>query len=67
MSVSNRAKSFETPVENLGFLKETAKELFQRLLEETPEELKARRLGVKISGFSVGRQAQKHITEFVKD
>ncbi|HVP40715.1 MAG TPA: DNA polymerase IV [Candidatus Krumholzibacteriaceae bacterium] len=67
MSGSSRAKTFETPVENLDVLKNTAKELFQKLLEETPEELKARRLGVKISGFSVGRQAQRHITEFVED
>jgi len=67
MSVSSRAKSFEAPVDSLDVLKEVTKELFQKLLEETPEELKARRLGVKISSFSVGRQAQKHITEFVKD
>lgn len=67
MSASSRAKTFDAPVESLDVLKNTAKELFQRLLQETSEELKARRLGVKISGFVVGRQAQKHITEFVKD
>lgn len=64
MSGASRAKTFDAPVESLDVLKNTAKELFQKLLEETPEELKARRLGVKISGFAVGRQAQKHITEF---
>jgi DNA polymerase IV (DinB-like DNA polymerase) len=67
MSASSRARTFETPVESLEVLKNTAKELFQKLLEETSEGLKARRLGVKISGFSVGRQSQKHITEFVED
>lgn len=67
MSGSSRAKTFEAPVDSLDVLKKTTKELFQKLLEETPEELKARRLGVKISGFSTGRQAQKHITEFVED
>lgn len=64
MSGASRAKTFGSPVESIDVLKTTAKELFQKLLEETPEELKARRLGVKISGFAVGKQAQKHITEF---
>ena len=67
MSGSSRAKTFDASVESLDVLKSTAKELFQKLLQETPEELKARRLGVKISGFAVGGQAQKHITEFVED
>jgi len=67
MSASSRAKTFDAPVESIDVLKNTAKELFQKLLEEISEELKARRLGVKISGFAVGRQAQKHITEFAKD
>jgi DNA polymerase IV (DinB-like DNA polymerase) len=67
MSGSSRAKTFEAPVESLDALKDTAKELFQKLLEEIPEELKARRLGVKISGLAVGRQAQRHINEFAED
>lgn len=65
MSTPSRSKTFETPIERLETLKETTEELFQKLLDEIPEELKARRIGVKISNFSVGRQAQKHITEFV--
>jgi DNA polymerase IV (DinB-like DNA polymerase) len=65
MSTPSRSRTFETPIENLETLKETTKELFQKLLVEVPVELKARRIGVKISNFSVGRQAQKHITEFV--
>jgi DNA polymerase IV (DinB-like DNA polymerase) len=67
MSASSKAKTFDATVESLDVLKNTAKELFQKLLEETQEELKARRLGVKISGFALGRQAQKRITEFVKN
>jgi DNA polymerase IV (DinB-like DNA polymerase) len=65
MSTPSRSKTFEAPVENLETLKDTARELFQKLLDEIPEELKARRIGVKISNFSIGRQAQKHITEYV--
>ena len=65
MSTPSRSKTFATPIENLETLKEATKELFQKLLAEIPIELKARRIGVKISNFSVGRQAQKHITEFV--
>jgi DNA polymerase IV (DinB-like DNA polymerase) len=65
MSTPSRSKTFETPIESLETLKETMKELFQKLLAETPVELKARRIGVKISNFSVGKQVQKHITEFV--
>jgi DNA polymerase IV (DinB-like DNA polymerase) len=65
MSMPSRSKTFETPIENLETLEETTKELFQKLLAETPEELKARRIGVKISNFSIRRQTQKHLTEFV--
>lgn len=65
MSTPSRSKTFETPIDSLETLKETTKELFQKLLDEIPEELKARRIGVRISNFSVGRQAQKHITEYV--
>ena len=65
MSTPSRSKTFGTSIESLAVLKETAKELFQKLLDEIPEDLKARRIGVKISNFSVGGQAQKHITEYV--
>jgi len=64
MSTPSRSRTFEAPVENLETLKATVKELFQKLLVEVPAELKARRIGVKISNFSATRQAQKHITEF---
>ena len=67
MTTASRAKTFDAPVESLDVLKNTAKELFEKLLEETPKEIQARRLGVRISGFTAGRQAQMHITEFVKD
>lgn len=64
MNGVSRAKTFDVPVESLDILKITTRELFQKLLDETPEDLKARRLGVKISGFTVGKQAQKRLTEF---
>jgi DNA polymerase IV (DinB-like DNA polymerase) len=65
MSTPSRSKTFETPVESLEILKEIVRELFQKLLNEIPETLKARRIGVKISNFSAGGQAQKRITEYV--
>ena len=64
MSTQSRSRTFEAPIESLEALKVTAKELFQKLLADVPAELKARRIGVKISNFSMTRQAQKHITEF---
>jgi DNA polymerase IV (DinB-like DNA polymerase) len=60
----SRSKTFETPLDDL-MLKETTKELFQRLLQDTPDELKVRRIGVKISNFIHGKQSQKQLTEFV--
>jgi len=65
MSAHSRSKTFETPTDNLETLKETTKELFQRLLNEIPEDLKARRIGVKISNFTREKQTQKQLTEFV--
>jgi DNA polymerase IV (DinB-like DNA polymerase) len=64
MSTPSRSRTLEAPVESLEALNATAKELFQKLLANVPAELKARRIGVKISNFSMARQAQKHITEF---
>jgi DNA polymerase IV (DinB-like DNA polymerase) len=64
MSTPSRSRTFEAPVGSLETLRATVKELFQKLLAEVPAELKARRIGVKISNFSTTRQAQKHITEF---
>jgi DNA polymerase IV (DinB-like DNA polymerase) len=65
MSAHSRSKTFETPTDDLEILKETTKELFQRLLDEIPEKLKARRIGVKIANFTQEKQAQKQITEYV--
>jgi DNA polymerase IV (DinB-like DNA polymerase) len=64
MSAPSRSRTFEAPVESLEALKVIAKELFQKLLAEVPAELKARRIGVKISNFFTAMQTQKHITEF---
>ncbi|MEM2103146.1 MAG: DNA polymerase IV [Candidatus Bathyarchaeia archaeon] len=67
MHSHSRSKTFEAPVDSLEMLKEATKELFQRLLHDTPEELKVRRIGVKISNFIHGKQSQKQLTEFVKE
>jgi DNA polymerase IV (DinB-like DNA polymerase) len=64
MSTPSRSRTFEAPIDSLEALKATVKELFQKLLAEVPAELKARRIGVKISNFSTAGQTQKHITEF---
>ena len=64
MSTTSRSRTLETPVENLETLKAAVKELFQKLLADVPAELKARRIGVKISNFSTAMQSQKHLTEF---
>ena len=65
MSAHSRSKTFETPTDDIEVLKETTKELFQRLLNEILEELKARRIGVKIANFTTEKQTQKQITEYV--
>ena len=66
MSTLSKSRTFETPIENLETLKASVKELFQKLLADMPVELKARRIGVKISNFSSARQAQKHLTEYTE-
>ena len=65
MTTHSKSKTFGTTIDSLEVLKESIRELFEKLLSETPEELKARRIGVKISNFSQGGQTQKHITEYV--
>ena len=63
MSVRSRAKTFEMPVNDLGTLKKTVKELFEKLLAEC--ELKARRVGVKVAGFAEAEGKQRSLADFL--
>jgi len=64
MRTRSRSKTFESPTNELEFLKKTVKELFERLLNEEFE-LEARRVGVKVSNFVKEQSKQKQITDFV--
>jgi DNA polymerase IV (DinB-like DNA polymerase) len=63
MSVKSRTKTFENFTDDLGVFKKAIKDLFKRLLGES--ELKARRVGVKVSNFVKKQERQKQITNFL--
>jgi DNA polymerase IV (DinB-like DNA polymerase) len=63
MSIRSRSKTFETPTNGLEVFKETVKELFEKFFNES--ELKARRVGVKVSNFVKEQKRQKQITNFI--
>jgi DNA polymerase IV (DinB-like DNA polymerase) len=63
MSIRSRSKTFETPTNELEVFKETVKELFEKFFNES--ELKARRVGVKVSNFVKAQERQKQITNFI--
>jgi DNA polymerase IV (DinB-like DNA polymerase) len=64
MSVRSRSKTLENPTNKLENLKKIVEELFEKFLSES--ELKARRIGVKVSYFAKEREKQKQITNFVE-
>jgi len=63
MSIHSRSKTFENPTSELEVFKKTVKELFEKFLNES--ELKARRVGVKVSNFVEEEERQKQITNFI--
>ncbi|MCW4020421.1 MAG: DNA polymerase IV [Candidatus Bathyarchaeota archaeon] len=63
MSVRSRSRTLESPTNNIGVLKKTVAELFERLLGAT--ELEVRRAGVKISRFTGERTSQRHLANFI--
>ncbi len=63
MNVRSRSKTFENSTNDLGVIKKTVKELFEQFLGES--ELKARRVGVKVSNFVKKQERQKQITNFL--
>lgn len=64
MSVRSRSKTYESPTNELGALKKTAKELFEKFLNES--ELQARRVGVKVWNLFKEQESQKQITNFLR-
>ncbi len=64
MTIRSRSKTFENPTDNLGLIKKTVKELFEKFLNES--ELEARRVGIKVSNFAKKQEEQKQITSFIR-
>ena len=63
MSVHSRTKTFEMPANDLEALRSAVKELFEKLLAEC--ELMARRVGVKVAGFTEAERKQKSLVDFI--
>ncbi len=62
MSIRSRSKTLENPAYDVDVLRKSVKELFERFLEQS--ELKARRVGVRVSGF-VEQKKQRTLADFV--
>jgi DNA polymerase IV (DinB-like DNA polymerase) len=62
LTVHSRSKTFETPMYDVDVIKRTARELFDKLLNESTSE--ARRVGVRVSSLGKAEKAQKRITDF---
>lgn len=64
LSTTGRSRTLEAPTDELNTLTETVRALFERLLFETS--LKARRVGVKVSGLVKPQKNQKQLTSFLE-
>jgi len=64
LAVYSRSKTLENSTRDIIILKKVVKELFEKLLNETP--LEARRVGVKISNFVKEETSQRQLTSFIK-
>ncbi len=62
LSSHSRSKTFENPTNDPVLLREAAKELFGKFVNEF--QLKIRRIGVKITGFVREEKSQKKLTSF---
>jgi DNA polymerase IV (DinB-like DNA polymerase) len=62
LSSKSRSVTLEQPAKDKEAIKRYVKELLEKFLSETP--LEARRVGVKISGFSKEEPRQKQLTSF---
>ena len=64
MKVHSRSKTFENPSNSLELIKKTVAELFEKF--QSVNQLKTRRVGVKVSNFAGFEKGQKEITSFIK-
>ena len=64
LTVYTRSKTLENSTRDIVALKKIVKELFEKLLNETP--LEVRRVGVKISNFVKEETSQRQLTSFIK-
>jgi DNA polymerase IV (DinB-like DNA polymerase) len=64
LAAHTRSKTLENSTRDIIVLKKIVKELFEKLLNETP--LEARRVGVKISNLVKEETSQKQLTSFIK-
>jgi len=62
LSIHTRSKTLSGPTNNLEVIRKTSKELLEGFLEKESN-LQLRRIGVKVSGLTVG-QRQRQLTEF---
>ena len=64
LSVHNRSQTLENPTAELETLKKVVKDLLEKLLSKTEQEV--RRVGVKVSNFVKGQKGQKLLTSFLE-
>jgi DNA polymerase IV (DinB-like DNA polymerase) len=64
LSTSGRSRTLDAPADELRTLIGTVRTLFEKLLAETS--LKARRVGVRVSGLVKPQKSQKQLTSFLE-
>lgn len=62
LGVHSRSKTFENPTNDLQLFKDTVKELFENFLNDS--DVKARRVGVKVSNLNKEEGTQRELTSF---
>jgi len=62
LTVHSKSKTFETPMFDVDVIKRTARELFDKLLNESTNE--ARRIGVRVSVLGKVEKTQRRLTDF---
>jgi DNA polymerase IV (DinB-like DNA polymerase) len=63
LSIHSRTKTLEKPTDDLETLKRTAKDLFEKFLQESSLEI--RRVGVRVSSLIKEQNKQKQLTSFI--
>jgi nucleotidyltransferase/DNA polymerase involved in DNA repair len=62
LSAKSRSKTLEKPAKDKETIHKAARELFEKYLDETEQEI--RRVGVRIAHFSKEERKQKQLTSF---